>query len=165
MNKLLLATLLSVVTQAQAIDIVHIGEISKADAKIIVGIGSRHINSDDHKYLNESNPSIGVEAWDVQAVYVSKNSWNHKSLYLTYAPDYELNKYITLSANAGIATGYKCSNSVDIHNGVYTSQYCNKIGIVALGAVTVDYKPFAGNTALSLSFTIDVLMLSVNYSL
>ena len=156
MKLLLAVALISASFTTQARDI---------DAKVIVGFSSYHFDSSDRKYLNQSNPSIGVELYDVQAVYVSKNSWNEESLYLTYAPDYKVNDYLSLSANIGIATGYKCTNHVKQGDYTYrTGSYCSNSGVVFLPALTVDYSPFANRFALSVSVNPSVAMLSVNYS-
>ena len=164
MKKLLLTTLLAS-SLTHAADIQNIGDWSQAEPSLIIGFASRHIDSDDHKYLNESNPAIGVEAWDIQAIYVKHNSWNHESLYLTYAPDWKINRYITLTAQAGIATGYKCnlsmiSDEIDYHN---TS--CTKSGVTPLAAATVSIRPFKNNFAVDLSINPSVAMFSVSYYL
>lgn len=165
MKKLILAAALLIPFTASAeLDILNIGDTSKADAKIIIGIGSRHFDKVDHMILNEINPAIGLEAWDIQAVYVSKNSWNEKSLYLTWSPDYKINEYITLSANIGIATGYKCDNSVQHDGDKYVIGYCSDSGIIPMYAATIDYIPFANNFAISASANHSVVMFSVNYS-
>jgi len=156
MKLLLAAALISASFTTQARDI---------DAKVIVGFSSYHFDSSDRKHLNQSNPSIGIELYDVQAVYVSKNSWNEESLYLTYTPDYKVNDYLSLSANIGIATGYKCTNQVKQGDFTYTAgSYCSNSGVVFLPALTVDYSPFANRFALSVSVNPSVAMLSVNYS-
>lgn len=149
---------------AQAeVDILNIGDFDKADTKIIVGFGSYHFGSEEHKYLNESNPSIGLEMWDIQAVYVSANSWNEKSLYLTYAPDYKVNEYLTLTGNIGMATGYKCSNRVDVGDQYMPIEYCSNSGVVFLPAVTVEYHPLANDFALNVSIAPTVAMFSASY--
>ena len=149
---------------AQAdIDILNIGNFDKAEAKIIVGLGSRHFDSVKHEMLNESNPSVGFEAWDIQAVYVSENSWGKQSLYLTYAPDYEINSYLSIFCNFGIATGYTCDQSVSNKDYTLTPEYCSDSGIVALPAITMDFHPLANGFALSLSFTPSAVMLSASY--
>ena len=156
MKLLLAVALISASFATQARDI---------DAKVIVGFSSYHFNSSDRKYLNQSNPSIGLELYDVQAVYVSKNSWDEESLYLTYTPDYKVNDYLSLSANIGIATGYKCTNHVKQGDFTYTTgSYCSTSGVVFLPALTVDYSPLANRFALSVSVNPSVAMLSVNYS-
>ena len=93
MKKSILSALLLASLNTQAADIQNIGDWSKSEPSIIFGYASYHLDKSDHKYLNESNPSIGFEAWDVQAIYVSSNSWGEKSLYLTYTPDYDFNEY------------------------------------------------------------------------
>lgn len=166
MKKLLIAALITTSFSANAgLDIQNFGDFSKADAKLIVGIGSRHFESNDHKYLNESNPSIGVELWDLQLIYVAKNSWNKKSIYLVYAPDYKINDYFSVSANLGIATGYKCSNSAGDSGYTLEPENCSSSGIVPLPAVTLDYSPMANNFALSVSITPIVAMFSLSYKL
>lgn len=153
MKKLILAVLITASNQVNATD-------------LITGVACRHLDKEDHKYLNEINPSIGVEVNDIQVVYVSKNSWNHKSIYATYAPDYVVNKYVTLTANVGFATGYKCSNSLKIGDGNnYTTNSCNDIGVIPLAAATIDYSPFANNFAISLSINPSVAMFSLKYKI
>ena len=164
MNKLPLL-LLALSASAQSADIHHFGDTNFADTKIIVGMASRHFNSDDHKYLNETNPSIGLEMWDIQAVYINKNSWNNKSLYLTYAPDYKINDYLSASIQTGIATGYTCDSSIKLSKGTYRSDYCTSSGIVPLTALTLDIKPTGKDFALSFSVTPEVAMFSFSYEL
>lgn len=164
MNKLPLL-LLVLSASAQSADINHIGDGNLADTKIIVGMASRHFNSDDHKYLNETNPSIGLEMWDIQAVYVNKNSWGNRSLYLTYAPDYEINNYLSVSMQTGIATGYKCDAAINTEEGVYRNDNCTSSEVVPLVALTLDIKPTGKDFALSFSVTPDVAMFSFSYEL
>ena len=155
MEKLILATAIAASFNAHA----------AMDAKLIVGLGSYHFDKDCHDVLNEVNPAIGFEAWDVQAVYVSKNSWGKKSLYLTYSPDYKINDYFTVGANLGIATGYKCSNHAENERIDLAPINCSNSGVVGLGAVTVDYSPLANDFALSVSIAPAVAMFSVAYNL
>lgn len=141
---------------------ISLGSQAAPESKLIVGMGSYHFLPLDHRILNEANPAIGIEAWDVQAVYVSKNSWNKKSLYLTYTPDYKVNDYITISANLGIATGYSCSNKMTYNGRSYHEEYCGDI--MPLYALTMEYSPFANNAAIAVSVNHMVGMVAFTYS-
>ena len=90
---------------------------------------------------------------------MSKNSWGNESLYLTYTPDYVVNKYLSVSANIGIATNYRCD---DKYGGLH-SDYCSKSGVVFLPAVSIDYSPFGNNFAVAAGITPMAAMFSVNY--
>lgn len=147
------------------VDINNFGNLSKSDPKVILGVGSRHIDSVEHENLNEDNPSIGVELWDIQAVYVSKNSWDVPSWYLTYTPDYKVNKYLSLAFQGGVATGYTCDLTIRGDGVIYTNTYCSKSGVVPLAALTFDIKPTGDVFALSVSLSPEVIMFSVNYTL
>lgn len=166
MNKGLTVILAALSFSASAsVDLASIGDLNKAEAKLILGFASRHFESNSHKYLNEFNPAIGIEAWDIQAVYIDKNSWNKKSLYLTYTPDYRVNDHLSLSLSGGIATGYKCSNFTKKGNHTHYINFCSGTGIIPFYAATIDYSPFADNFSVSVSINHSVAMLSVNYSL
>jgi hypothetical protein len=165
MKKLLLASIIMASFSANAainLDVANFGQLDKAEAKIIVGFGSYHFDSVAHEMLNEINPAIGFEAWDIKAVYVSANSWDEKSLYLTYSPDYKVNDYLSFSADIGLATGYTCDLTASNEN--YKIGYCSDSGIVFLPALTVDVSPFSNNFALSISVTPEVAMFSTSYS-
>jgi hypothetical protein len=155
MKKILLALLIGSSFTAQAKDI---------DAKLVIGTASYHFSSESRRFLNQTNPSIGLELYDVKAVYVSANSWNEESLYLTYSPDYKVNSYLSLSANIGIATGYKCSNNVKKGDYTYNNDYCSNSGIVFLPAITADISPLGNDFALSISANTEVAMFSISYS-
>jgi len=135
-----------------------------AKPKLIIGIGSRHFSEKSHEMLNENNPAVGVELLDVQAVYVSKNSWGKKSVYLTYTPDYQVNDRLSLSLNIGAATGYKCSNSVTKNNYILTPVNCSEVGIAPVAAVSVDYAPFDKSLAFSVAIAPTVAMFYLTYS-
>ena len=154
----------------------NFGDTSNMDAKVILGTASYHFSDLDRKTLNQYNPSIGFEAWDVQAVYVSKNSWSKKSAYVTYTPDYEVNEYITLTAQVGFATGYKCSNSVttdkdfsykghEVSRGtkIYNEGTCSGSGVIPMAALTVELSPFGNGFNTSVSVTSTVAMFSIGY--
>lgn len=135
-------------------------------AKLIIGAKSFHFNSESHKYLNEANPSVGIKISDIKTIYVSKNSWNEKSIYLTYSPELKINKYISASIDAGIASGYKCSNQVTTNgHKFHMNGACNKYGITPLYAITVNYSPLHNNFAVSVSVNHRVAMLAFSYSL
>ena len=160
MKKLLLATLLATSFNASA------GiESDTTEVKLIVGFGSYHLTGDDAKYLNQVNPSIGIELWDLQAVYVSKNSWNAKSLYFTYAPDYKVNNYVSLSANIGFATGYSCDDMKIIDKGVvmYENKKCSSAGVIPLIGVSAELSPFGNNYSALITITPEVIMFGATY--
>lgn len=151
------------VDDAMGYDIKNLGDLSQADTKVIVGFGSMHFEENSRKYLNQVNPAVGVEMWDIQAVYVTKNSWDKPSLYLTYAPDYKINDYFTLSGNIGLSTGYKCSNEMINGNVIIEISYCSDSGVVALGAVTLEYHPLKNGLSLAVSVHPGAAMFSTNY--
>ena len=138
-----------------------------ADTSLILGMKSYHFSGELRERLNQNNPSIGVKYNNVQAVFVSKNSWNEKSLYLTYNQEFKINNYISLTGDLGIATGYKCSNSVrvNVKDGyrTYHNTTCSNSGILPLYAVGFDFSPLANNFALSVSVNHSVAMFSTKY--
>ena len=135
----------------------------KANSKIIIGGGSLHFDSRSFKRLNQFNPSVGIEINDIQAVYIHKNSWNKKSLYMTYAPDYKINEYLTLTGQVGFATGYKCTNTIKYKGGTQNINYCSSVGVVPLGAVTIEYKPFRNEFSILTSIAPTVAMFAIGY--
>jgi len=154
MKKLLMASMLLASLNAQA----------DADAKLIVGYGSFHFDSYEREVLNQDNASIGLELYDVQAVYVEKNSFNEQSVYATYTPDYKINEYLSVSANVGFATGYKCDTYIMNGNIKTTPLLCSDSGLIPVAGFTIDYSPFANNFNLSLSVTPAVAMFLTNYN-
>lgn len=166
MKKSILSALLFASLNAQAADIQNIGDWSKAEPSVIFGCSSYHLDKLAHKYLNESNPSIGFEVWDIQSIYVSSNSWGEKSLYLTYAPDYAINEYISVSTQVGIATGYYCSNKIELENDTYrNNNSCSGNGVIPMTAITLTIKPTGKNFGLSVSATPSAVMFSASYAL
>jgi hypothetical protein len=164
MKKLLTLSLAFFTFNANALDILNLGDVDRANTRVIVGVRSRHFDSVAQEMLNESNPSLGLEVWDIQAVYVSKNSWDKKSLYLTYSPDYKINDYLSVSAQAGIATGYYCSNSMTKGNKSVKPSYCNDNGVVFMPALTLDVHPLGNGLAFSVSVNPAVAMFSISYT-
>lgn len=142
--------------QAVDFDIANIGDLSKADAKVIVGAKSVHFNKDSRAYLNESHKAIGVEAWDLQVIYIDNNSWNEQSFYVSYTPDYKINDYFTITAQVGFATGYYDTNEVIQDDGYRfyadTSLY-NESGIIPMVGATVSYYPTGDDFSLNMSVT------------
>ncbi len=164
MKKLLLISALASLNVHADADILNIGSFDKSNAKVIIGLSSMHFRAKDRRFLNEVNPSIGLELWDIQAVYVSKNSWSKGSVYITYSPDYKINNYISIASNIGIATGYKCTNIATKNEyRLHNDRLCSKSGVIFLPALTVEFRPLANAFALNVSITPSVAMLSASY--
>ena len=164
MKKIILGGLCLVCLSANAdVDITHIGDLSKANTKLIIGGGNDHFNKDERELLNYVNPAIGVEMWDIQSVYVGKNSWYEKSVLLTYTPDYKVNNYLELSLNVGVASGYKCNNFVWKGRKAIIIDNCSENGIIPMVAATVSVKPFANGLSFAMSVNREVAMFSVAY--
>ena len=151
----------------EGLDIAHFGDMDYADFSVVLGIGSRHISAEDHRILNETNPAIGFEIWDIQVVYVSANSWEDESFYVAYSPEvYTMNKYFSISANAGFATGYDRDAQIE-HDGI--TYHAGKLGtsksgIVPLVGISLNVSPFGGNFTAVTTITPMVIMQSFNYS-
>lgn len=161
----ILATL-SFSANALNLDIANIGDVAHMDAKIIVGAKSIHFDKNSREYLNESHKAVGFEVWDIQVIYVEKNSWNEQSFYVSWAPDYEINDYFTITPQIGFATGYYNTNEVIREDGYRfyadTDLY-NESGIIPMVGATVSYYPTGGNFSLNTTITPAAAMFSASY--
>jgi hypothetical protein len=165
MKKSIIALCLSLASlSSYSTDISNFGNWAKAEPKVILGGASLHYKAVSRENLNQVNPSLGLELWDVQVVYVDKNSWDTSSWYVTYTPDYVVNDYLELSLQMGIASGYDCERSKIINNGSHTlkADYCTSMGIVPLIGATVTVKPFGNGLGVFTSVTPSALMFGVS---
>ncbi len=159
-----LVLLTSQVANAIELDIVkNFGHRNKMDASMQIGSMSYHFDSNSHKYLNETNPSIGVELWDISVVYVHKNSWNENSVFVSYSPDIIETHSFVLSGQIGLATGYNSNQYVVKDNGAK-----HKNGIMTV----FGFAPFVGltgkvfvsnNTTVNLTVTPNVATLATEF--
>ncbi|WP_019613782.1 hypothetical protein [Psychromonas ossibalaenae] len=157
-------------TQASVFDadVFQIGDWSRADPILFLGIKSYHIQKSSHEHLNENNPSIGIELWDISVVYVSKNSWNDTSVFVTYVPDYEVNNYLSLRAFVGFATGYYDTTSLRVQSGeneytTLTPSVSSSSGVIPIAGVGLTVYPLGSNFGINADLTPDVLMFSASY--
>ena len=165
MKHLLIASLiLSFSAHAKVeLDIFNVGDFSKAEPKVIIGLGSYHLDKIERAALNQVNPGVGFEVWDVQTVYVTKNSWGNPSFYVTYTPEYEFNDYFAIGLQAGVATNYKCTDTVKYNNMTYTTGYCSDSGVVLIGGATAYVNPFADGWGIDTTITPVAIMLDISY--
>ena len=141
----------------------NFGDFDNADASIIVGGMSYHFDKNNHKYLNETNPSIGVELWDISVVYVHENSWNDESFYITYSPELWTSDILTLSGHFGAATGYhKGQYVVREDGGRHTNVMPTFLGLTPLVGLTGKLH-ITDNSSIDLSVTPVVAMLSTSF--
>jgi hypothetical protein len=132
------------------------------DTKLIIGVGSFHYRAESREYLNQENPAIGLEVYDVKVVYTTKNSWGTPSVYATYAPTFYSYKAINLSYELGMATGYKCTNEA-VNNGHHlTIEYCTKSGVVPVVGITVHLDVYNG-LGVDYTLTPTVAIFSLTY--
>lgn len=133
---------------------------AQADDSIIIGYGSYHMSAIEREGLNQVNPALGFELNDFQVVYMNENSWDKNSVYATYAPDYKINDYLSVTAQVGFATGYKCGTEL---NGL-TIGFCTNQGVIPMAAATINYAPVGKGLTFSLSANPMVAMFSVKYT-
>lgn len=161
---------LSCNTSASDIDILNIGDTDHANIEFIVGTGSYHHDSLGRQVLNQFNPAIGIEAWDISVVYTNDNSWGDDSFYITYTPDYQVNDWLSLRAQVGFATGYSNDSIIYLQDPVeggyryYQNEmyiYNGITPIFAVGAqiefvenitVNIDVSPFVTTFSASYHF-------------
>lgn len=149
------------VSKANAIDLFdNFGDLDKADTSVIFGYGSAHY--DDAEWMNESNPAFGIEMWDLSVVYVSKNSFENTSFYVTYAPDFYESKYVTISGNFGFATGYHKEEIVVKGNETYTARIPTWMGLAPLAGITVKGH-VTDHLSVTATITYNVAMLGGEY--
>ncbi|AXH70947.1 hypothetical protein [Vibrio phage BONAISHI] len=164
----LFATVFALATtsvQAVELDVFNIGDWDKAEPSIIIGAMSYHFDAEDHKYLNETHPAIGIELWDISVVYTSENSWEEQSFYVAWRPDVLETQHLDISIDLGFSTGYY-EDSYVVRDGYRYSRTegINIIdGIQPLGAITFEGKI---NKEFSIEATISygVGMLSGRYN-
>ncbi len=149
---------------AYEFDIVkNLGNQNKMDASIQIGATSYHFNKKDHKYLNEANPSIGVELWDISVVYVNKNSWNTRSLYVTYSPEIVERDFFVLSGQFGFATGYSNNQYIRKTNGArYQNDMLMFFGLTPIIGLTGKIS-ISKQTNINLSITPDAAGISTEF--
>ncbi len=158
-------TLAATSVSAIELDIANFGNVEKADTSVIIGYGSLHFDSWSHEHLNEVNPSIGLEMWDISVVYVSKNSWEDTSFYITYSPEIFESKYLDISLDMGIATGYHQDATI-VSNGVeyyHDNEFLNSAGIIPLVGVTAKAK-ITEYFSANLTITPAVAMFSTSFN-
>lgn len=158
-------TLASTSVSALELDIANFGSVEKAETSVIIGYGSYHFESWSHENLNEVNPSVGIEMWDVSVVYVSSNSWEETSFYVTYSPEMYESKYLDVSLNVGFATGYYDDNTI-VRDGVeyyHDNEYLNSAGIIPLVGVTAKAK-ITEYFSANLTITPAVAMFSTSFN-
>ena len=131
------------------------------DLRVYLGAKSYHY--DRGLELNEINPSIGVEYKDFSVMYVHKNSYENKSVYAMWTPEFyktnNSNYNIELGIAVGFATGY---NFKEEYNGkTYTNGYMvgNLLPVIGLTS-TYKFK----NVGLNMLVTPAVSMWSVSYN-
>lgn len=141
----------------------NFGDWDNHDASLIVGFGSYHYDKEDHKYLNESNPAIGLEIWDISVVYIPENSWENTSFYVTYNPDFYESKWLTVSGNIGFATGYGDDEKVVRGTHTYTGTTPTWMGLAPLFGITTQVN-LTDNFSLTATATPVVAMFGGRYN-